>query len=207
MGTAKRWNKSYSELSSEFGVNPSTIKYWTKCGYDLNNQEVLLSLASKAKNKIDALKLAANKEEVLANKPKPRPIVLEGSLGLAGSLQRLRQAELELSTAYADALKAGSTDSFTLRQEWLGVCEALRKAEKDSPDVQAANKNAITVDELEETLLKLFLRLRTNLESLPTRVTKEIDQQYAPLLFNNITVEIKSFIEDLYSCSLLEKRE
>ena len=197
MGSPQRWNKPYSQLAEEYGVKQSTLKYWAKQGNDLNNPEVLKSLVSKPRNPTTSI----------PKEGKPRNLSLDESLGLNGSLQRLRQAELELSKSYADALKAGTSDSFTLRGEWLDICEALRKAKKDSPDVQAANKNTITVDELEETLLKLFLRLRTNLKSLPTRVTKEIEQQYAVVLFNSISEEIKSFIEDLYHCSLLEKKE
>jgi hypothetical protein len=83
----------------------------------------------------------------------------------------------------------------------------MRKAEKDNPDVAEANKRAITVDELEATLNGLFVRLRTSLEGLPTRVTKELDQNIGVIVINNIREEINNYIAELYSCKFLSNRE
>jgi hypothetical protein len=193
MGKTKRWNKTYAEFAKEFGVNESSFKFWAREGHDLNSDEVVKSLVSKSRNNPNSSQRDS----------KPRKLVLTSSLGLAGSLERLRQAELELSTAYVSALGAGNSDSFTLRKEWLDVCEQLRKAEKDSPDVLEANKKTITVDELQKVLLQLFNDLRSSIEGIPARVTKELPQEVGTLVLSSLRKEIQDIIEDLYKCKFI----
>jgi hypothetical protein len=193
MGKPKRWNKTYAEFAKEFGVNESSFKFWAREGHDLNSDEVVKSLVSKSRNNPNSSQRDS----------KPRKLVLTSSLGLAGSLERLRQAELELSTAYVSALGAGNSDSFTLRKEWLDVCEQLRKAEKDSPDVLEANKKTITVDELQKVLLQLFNDLRSSIEGIPARVTKELPQEVGTLVLSSLRKEIQDIIEDLYKCKFI----
>jgi hypothetical protein len=193
MGKPKRWNKTYAEFAKEFGVNESSFKFWAREGHDLNSDEVVKSLVSKSRNNPNSSQRDS----------KPRKLVLTSSLGLAGSLERLRQAEVELSTAYVSALGAGNSDSFTLRKEWLDVCEQLRKAEKDSPDVLEANKKTITVDELQKVLLQLFNDLRSSIEGIPARVTKELPQEVGTLVLSSLRKEIQDIIEDLYKCKFI----
>jgi hypothetical protein len=193
MGKTKRWNKTYAEFAKEFGVNESSFKFWAREGHDLNSDEVVKSLVSKSRNNPNSSQRDS----------KPRKLVLTSSLGLAGSLERLRQAELELSTAYVSALGAGNSDSFTFRKEWLDVCEQLRKAEKDSPDVLEANKKTITVDELQKVLLQLFNDLRSSIEGIPARVTKELPQEVGTLVLSSLRKEIQDIIEDLYKCKFI----
>jgi hypothetical protein len=193
MGKPKRWNKTYAEFAKEFGVNESSFKFWAREGHDLNSDEVVKSLVSKSRNNPNSSQRDS----------KPRKLVLTSSLGLAGSLERLRQAELELSTAYVSALGAGNSDSFTFRKEWLDVCEQLRKAEKDSPDVLEANKKTITVDELQKVLLQLFNDLRSSIEGIPARVTKELPQEVGTLVLSSLRKEIQDIIEDLYKCKFI----
>jgi hypothetical protein len=196
-----RWNKSYSQIAKDYDCSVSALKGWSKSGYDLNDSDSVKKLVTKWK-----VKYGKTSSPSKVSLP-PRVLVFNQQSGLNGALERLRQAELELGIAYSNAVKNGSSDAFMLRKEWTDVFEKLRVAEVSNPDVNEANRNSFDKQLVIDTYEKSLVNIRSTLDSIPVRVTKELPEDVKGVIIENIRREINILIEELYALDWLVENE
>ncbi len=155
--------KHYATL---YGVSYDTIKAWKKKGYPLDDEPATRALVATHRNTGANFTAPAN-----TTAPRTARNVESGALGLAASIQRLRLAERD---AHADYETADATTKGWRLKEWLELSEALRKVEKDNPDIEAANNEAVRIADVSLELAALFRNLRSDLDGLGKRLSAEL---------------------------------
>ncbi len=149
-----------------YGVSIQSIKAWKKKGYPLDDEPATRALVATHRNTGANFTAPANR-----NAPRTARNVENGALGLSASIQRLRQAE---ANAHADYETADQTTKGWRLKEWLELAESLRRIEKDNPDIEASNNEAVKISDVSVELAGLFRNLRSDLDNLGKRLSAEL---------------------------------
>jgi len=107
--------------------------------------------------------------------PAGKPVAnsTEGQQGLRAAIERLRECELAASDNYRKALADNSPAAGNALKNWTAIIEQLRKAEESTPDIEKANSNSVSKDELAQSLGGLFKDLRQDLDALPNKIATQ----------------------------------
>jgi hypothetical protein len=174
-----------------YGVSYRTILRWAEKALPLDD-------ASQTR-------LATGKAGKAGNAPQGASRTCSGLLGLAASIQRLRQAE---EAAHYDYQQAKTeSDAFTTAQRWKiwkEISEQLRKVELATPDVAEANKSSVSISEVQTALNELFAKLRQDLETLPRRLSLELIGKDEIGIREVLARETNEIILSLFNCKYLQ---
>jgi hypothetical protein len=156
--------ESMREIAKRFNVSPNTISLQAKAGLDVHDDEALLNylIGSRPAYVVPAgLKVKSiGKATAVSATPQEE--------GLRAAIDRLRKSEVASHKKY---LNAKGADSTRLLKEWQIILEQLRKVEESQPDIEAANSNSISKEELAKVLGDFFKTLRQDLDALPNQIS------------------------------------
>ncbi|HEV7405188.1 MAG TPA: hypothetical protein VGO11_19750 [Chthoniobacteraceae bacterium] len=98
-------------------------------------------------------------------------------VGVLAAIERLQKAERERAAAYFAAIRSRSSTLHLQNRfkEWMGVVEALRKLEKDAPDIRKQNRLTIDRSEAEADIAQTFNALRAAINNLPPRAAAKLE--------------------------------
>lgn len=201
---ARPWNYQHPRdyYAQLYGKSTKTISRYAKDGWPLDDEQTTRALIANQRSDGGTVE---NGPQLAAIGPVPRSGAIGGALGLGASMQRLREAELAAYSTYQEAIaQQNPLLQATAKKEWQELCEQLRKSEKDSPEVEEANKKAVRLDELGRVLGEAFTKLRQDLDSLPNRVALELIGKDEIGIREVLKRETEAIVEALFHCKYLE---
>lgn len=182
---------SLRSLSDRYKTNYETLRQLKKQGIDLLDENAVIGKLSENPAYIPP---ETNKDNPPLNIPSENK-----DKGLRAAIERLRDSEISAYENYRDSLKNNPALSGRFLKEWQTILEALRKVEESNPDIEEANSNSISREELAKTLGTLFKNLRQDLEALPEKIST-IGQNTAKQELKKIAAaETNRIIDSLFS--------
>lgn len=180
-----RYQKTQREYAEMYGKSLSTIKRWWKEGKPLDDPdqmgEFLSPRGRKPEAEVDPVWEAAVPMEVIPQEFAAEvPVALDETFfegqGVLAAILRLQKAERERAAAYFDAILRNAPPQVLKNRfgEWTGIIEALRKLEKDAPDIRRANDLSIDRKEMEAALGHIFAAFRAAARNLPHRASAKL---------------------------------
>jgi antitoxin (DNA-binding transcriptional repressor) of toxin-antitoxin stability system len=116
-----------------------------------------------------------------AQKPSAKPPKTASSrLGLAGSIERLQQAERSAYDRYLIVCHEQPDNAEVqgwARKNWLDLAEQLRKIEDTAPDVDAALLRTIPIDDVEREFARMTAAFRQSLENCARSIAAKLVAQ------------------------------
>ena len=101
-----------------------------------------------------------------------------GGWGISARLERLATVEGELCAAYFEVLKndnAGETEIARAQKRWTDAAEALRKLEKDAPEILKQRGELLVRSEVCEAVQRAHGAIRSAIETLLRRVRPRLE--------------------------------
>jgi len=187
----------YQYYAALYGVSVRTIARYAKAGFPLDDEEgTRTRIANQRTGKPLTLNLG-----VIPDGPR---LDANAALGLSASIQRLQEEEAAAHAEYAAALQSGDANLATNKlKSWTILTEQLRKNEESAPEVAEANKQSISLSDLQNTLNDLFNTLRQDLDTLPRRVALELMGKDELAIREILTREVNEIISSLFHCKYL----
>lgn len=119
--------------------------------------------------------------------------------GLRAAIERLRAAELASHQDYLNAIKNEPGQAARYLKAWTTILEQLRKIEVENPSIEKENSQTITKEELAIELGECFRNLRTDLDSLPRRISMHSGKSRTQLEAL-VEEEINRIVDSLFDC-------
>jgi hypothetical protein len=189
----------YKHYAALYGCSLRTIARYAKAGLPLDDEEA--TRICMANQRTGATPLALNRA-VLPDGPR---LESNRGLGLSASIERLQEAEAAAHAEYAAALQGNDQNLAANKlKSWTVLAEQLRKTAQTSPEVEEANKQAISLSDLQSTLNELFIKLRQDLDTLPRRIALELVGKDELSVREILTREVNEIISSLYLCKYLK---
>jgi hypothetical protein len=181
---------SLRELGKKYGVSYQTISNFKKEGVDVLDEK-----AVRERIELNESVSLTTSFPLSVPSPNHKP-------GLAGSIERLQQAEIASHQDYLKALKEQPEQAGKCLKAWLVLAEQLRKISVDNPSIEKENSQSISKSQLATELGSLFRDLRQDLDSLPRRLSMFAGKSKAELE-REVQSEVDKILDSLYSCTYL----
>ncbi|MEI6376631.1 MAG: hypothetical protein WCO97_05505 [bacterium] len=181
---------SLRELAEKFNTNYETIRRLKKEKIDFSNRDLVISKLledDRYTPPADYLKVSTA--------PQVAPNTEQG---LRAAIERLRVAEVTAHTAYLESLSSNPAISMRCLKEWNVILDQLRKIEESNPDIEEANSNSISKEELSKELGILFKNLRQDLDALPNKIATLGQNTKRDELFKIVEAETNKIIDSLF---------
>ena len=191
------YNHPYSHYAALYGCSVRSIARYSRAGYPLDDENATrLRIADQRTGKSPSVNLG-----VLPDGPK---LESNRTLGLSASIQRLQEAEAAAHAEYFMALQGNDANLAASKlKSWALLAEQLRKTAQTSPEVEEANKQSISLSDLQATLNELFVKLRQDLDTLPRRIALELVGKDELGIKEVLIREVNEIISALHSCKYL----
>jgi hypothetical protein len=200
--TEKTKAPSLRALATKYGTSHRAIADLKKLGVDvLDPEQVAIKLVEQnPKWEMPDGMLGKKKATPLKKKSK------KGNTdpGLRAAIDRLRAAELEAHDKFQSAINPVEEQRYL--KVWHTTLEQLRKVEESQPDIESANSQSISKEDLAQTLGTLFRNLRQDLDTLPQRIALIGQNTSEDALASIVKVETDRIIDSLYACRLLNEK-
>ena len=183
----RRYQKTQREYVEQYGVSLPTIKRWWKAGRPLDDPDAMGEYLSPRGRKPES---TAEFEAPSIVPPNPDgddtlppdniPVSLGEDFftgaGVLAAIERLKKAERERAAAYFNAIRGNLNPQILQNRfkEWTGLIEALRKVEKDAPEIRRLNGLTIDRAEMEAAVGTIFQSFRTAANNLPGRAAGKL---------------------------------
>lgn len=185
----------HKHYAARYGCSLRTIARYAKAGLPLDDEEA--TRICIANQRTGAKPLTLNRA-VLPDGPR---LESNRGLGLSASIERLQEAEAAAHAEYAAALQGNDQNLAANKlKSWTVLAEQLRKTAQTSPEVEEANKQAISLSDLQSTLNELFVKLRQDLDTLPRRIALELVGKDELSIREILTREVNEIISSLFHC-------
>lgn len=181
---------SLRSLADKYKTNYETLRQIKKEGIDLLNEAAVIARLSE-----DSTYVPPSLSPVIYSVIPAR----NTAKGLRAAIERLRECEVSAYSNYIDSLANNPNLSGRFLKEWNILLDQLRKIEESNPDIEQANSNSISKDELSKALGNLFKNLRQDLEALPAKISTVGQQTTKAELSKIIATEVSRIIESLYA--------
>lgn len=189
---------SLRTIAKKFGTSHRAIDDLKKSGVDITDDAQVILKLSNNPAWVPPDGLCSPKKK--AGRPKKKASVPQ-ALGLRAAIDRLRQAELEAHSKFISAASLAEEQRYL--KVWQTTLEQLRKIEESQPDIESANSQSISKEELAQVLGTLFRNLRQDLDALPDRIALLGQNTTEEILAGIVAGEVGKIIDSLHNCKLL----
>lgn len=190
--------KTVREWANYYNCNHQTIQNLKKQGYDLNKPDDIVRRLSTT---IDGYRPP---DDFKSSKPTDsKTSNTDQEIGINAAIIRLKKSELKTHNDYIEALDTGSVNAPTLLKTWITTLNALRTVEESITDINEANQNSITKEDLSKDLGTMFKNLSEDLNVMPNKISTLGQHTDKETLHNITEKEVKRILENLRSSKYL----
>ena len=187
-----------------YNCSNRTIQRYSRLGYPLDDTQATLALIAAQKlqppGRQEPQPVADRADDGRRNAQEART----AALGMAGSIDRLQQAEAAAHRHFLNA--ATDAEKLVRGKARTALAEQLRKQEQATPEIEESNKQTVKLSDIKQTLSELFHKLRQDLDTMPKRIALELigkDEIGCRLV---LETEIAQIVNSLYQNKYLEQK-
>ena len=185
---------SQTSYATIYGVSRDTIARIVKSGTDPDDEGAVKEwLKTRARG--------PGKLKTTSTEPRPNShsrARVKRSIGLAGIIIALQNAEAEVSNRYRAAMAQQEHGEIRFwREEWVTICAALLKIEESNPEIEREKRESVSLPEVEMFVDRTYGAIREAVEAMPQRLAAKLLGLEAADILVQLQDEVKNMLKPL----------